>query len=210
MATHATAELDTLRPTQITLGMYQVREKMDVSAKPRSVAALKRFMAGHRIETVVGPGGALYIADHHHWARAWLELGWEQAPVDIIADLSGLSPGKFWKHMRALGHLHPYDEHGEHLTEKELPATVMTMRDDPYRSLAAFTRNAGAYRKPGNAYGDFRWAAFFRRHVEEDMHSIAGFARAMTVAITLARSSKARRLPGFVGACGKRGDGARR
>ncbi len=210
MATHATAELDTLRPTQITLGMYQVREKMDVSAKPRSVAALKRFMAGHRIETVVGPGGALYIADHHHWARAWLELGWEQAPVDIIADLSDLSPGKFWKRMRALGHLHPYDEHGEHLTEKELPATVMTMRDDPYRSLAAFTRNAGAYRKPGNAYGDFRWAAFFRRHVEEDMHSIAGFARAMTVAITLARSGKARRLPGFVGACGKRADGAHR
>ncbi|AZG16523.1 ParB-like protein [Cupriavidus pauculus] len=199
MATETTAELDTLRPTQITLGMYQVHEKMDVSARPRSPAAQKRFLAEHRIETVVGPGGALYIADHHHWARAWLELGWEEAPVRIIADLSHLSPGKFWKQMRALGHLNPYDEHGQHLTEKDLPATVMSMRDDPYRSLAAFTRNAGAYQKPGNAYGDFRWADFFRRCVEEDMHSIAGFARAMTVAIPLARSGKARRLPGYVG-----------
>lgn len=201
MVTHATAELATLRPTQITLGMYQVHEKMDVSGRPRSAAALRRFLEEHRIQTIVGPGGALYIADHHHWARAWLELGWEEAPVAIVDDLSHLAPGKFWKRMRALGHLHPYDEHGEHLSEKDLPATVMGMRDDPYRSLAAFTRNSGAYRKPGNAYGDFRWAALFRRHVAEDMESIAGFARAMTQAIPLARSSKARRLPGFVGKC---------
>ncbi len=31
------------------------------------------------------------------------------------------------------------------------------------------------------------------------MHSIAGFARAMTLAIPLARSSKARKLPGWIG-----------
>lgn len=201
MATHTTAELHTLRPTQITLGMYQVHEKMDVSDRPRTRAANKRFLEDHRIITIAGPGGALYIADHHHWARAWLELGWEEAPVAIIDDLGHLAPGKFWKRMRALGHVHPYDEHGEHLTPKDLPATLMGMRDDPYRSLAAFTRNAGAYRKPGNAYGDFRWAAFFRSHVAEDMHSIPGFARAMIQAIQLARSSKAKRLPGFVGPC---------
>ncbi|GJG95180.1 ParB/Srx family N-terminal domain-containing protein [Cupriavidus pauculus] len=200
-ATHTKAELDTLRPTQITLGLYQVHEKMDVSGRERSPAALQRFLNEHRIQTIAGPGGALYIADHHHWARAWLELGWHEAPVAIVDDLSDLPPGKFWKRMRALGHLHPYDEHGKHLTAKDLPSTVMGMRDDPYRSLAAFTRNAGAYRKPGNAYGDFQWAAFFRRHVAEDMQSIAGFARAMTVAIPLARSGKARKLPGFVGRC---------
>ena len=201
MTDKTTADLDTLRPTQITLGLYQVHEKMDVSARPRGQAARTRFMNSHRIQTIAGPGGALFIADHHHWARAWLELGWHQAPVEILDDLSALSPGKFWKRMRELGHLHPYDEHGKHLDAKALPATLMGMRDDPYRSLAAFTRNAGAYRKPGNAYGDFQWAAFFRRHVEEDMRSIAGFARAMTLAIPLARSSKARKLPGFVGKC---------
>ncbi|SDC73695.1 hypothetical protein SAMN05216345_103498 [Cupriavidus sp. YR651] len=201
MSRKAMAELDTLRPTQLTLGIYQVRQKMDISARPRNAAALRRFLRGHRIRTIAGPGGALYITDHHHWARAWLELGWRRAPVRIAADLSDLSPGQFWKRMRALGHLHPYDERGKRLDAGALPATVMGMRDDPYRSLAAFTRDAGAYRKPGNAYGDFSWAGFFRRHVEEDMHSIAGFARAMTVAIPLARSGKARRLPGFIGPC---------
>lgn len=201
MATDTMADLDTLRPTQLTLGLYQVRQKMDISAAPRDAAALRRFLASHRIQTVAGPGGALYIADHHHWARAWLELGWRRAPVTVVEDLSDLPVGKFWKRMHALGHVHPYDEHGKRLDTSALPATVMGMRDDPYRSLAAFTRDAGAYRKPGNAYGDFRWAGFFRRHVEEDLQSIAGFARAMTVAIPLARSSKARRLPGFVGKC---------
>jgi hypothetical protein len=201
MESHAMADLDTLRPTQMTLGLYQVRQKMDVSARPREPEALKLFLEQHRIKTIVGPGGALFIADHHHWTRAWLELGWRRAPVVILDDLSGLPPGKFWKRMRKLGHVHPYDEHGKLLDTGALPSTVMGMRDDPYRSLAAFTRMAGAYRKPGNAYGDFRWAGFFRRHVEEDMHSIAGFARAMTVAIPLARSSKARGLPGFIGRC---------
>ncbi len=201
MVTDAMADLDTLRPTQMTLGLYQVRHKMDITARPRKAAALKRFLEAHRIQTIAGPGGALYIADHHHWARAWLELGWRRAPVTVITDLSNLSPGRFWKRMRALGHVHPYDEHGKLLDASALPATVMGMRDDPYRSLAAFARDAGAYQKPGNAYGDFRWAAFFRRHVEEDLQSIAGFARAMTVAIPLARSGKAKRLPGFVGKC---------
>lgn len=201
MAKMETAELDTLRPTQLTLGFYQVHEKMDVSAQPREPDAMRKFLRSHCIRTIKGPGEALYIADHHHWARAWLELGWHTAPVCIDADLSDLSPSAFWKKMRALGHLHPYDEHGKRLDADALPSTVMGMRDDPYRSLAAFTRNAGAYEKPGNAYGDFTWAAFFRRHVEEDMHSIAGFARAMTLAIPLARSSKARKLPGWIGPC---------
>src|SRR5262249_45091506 len=102
------ADLDTLRPTQLTLGLYQVRQKMDISARPRDPAALRRFLECHRIKTIVGPGDALYITDHHHWARAWLELGWRRAPVKILDDLSELPPGKFWKRMRALGHLHPY------------------------------------------------------------------------------------------------------
>jgi len=211
--THAVARLESLRPTQLTLGMNQVLQKMDVTrdngtnarGKP-SPAASRRFARRHRICTIAGPGGALYIADHHHWARAWLELGWRRAPVTIIADLSELEPDVFWRRMRALGHLHPYDEHGELLGAADLPPNVMGMRDDPYRSLAAFARETGAYRKPGNAYGDFSWAGFFRNRIHEDVHSIAGFARALARAIRLARTRSARRLPGF---CGVEEDGRR-
>ncbi|SPC20755.1 ParB-like protein [Cupriavidus oxalaticus] len=199
---NAIAELARLRPTQLTLGYIHVSHKKEVTqrhADPRDRAALRRFMRRHRIKTVAGPGGSLYIVDHHHWARAWLELGYRKAPVRILRDLSELGPSAFWKRMRELGHIHPYDEHGKLQGHKALPPTVMGMRDDPYRSLAAFARAAGAYRKPGNAYGDFRWAGFLRDRVVQDLHSIAGFGLALSESIKLARSPKARRLPGFCG-----------
>ncbi|WP_454712683.1 ParB-like protein [Cupriavidus nantongensis] len=198
----AVAELARLRPTQLTLGYIHVHHKMEVTqrhADPEDGEALQRFMRRHRIKTVVGPGGALYIVDHHHWARAWLDLGYQLAPVQVLEDLSDLDPAAFWKRMHQLGHVHPYDEHGKRLGPRALPPTVRSMRDDPYRSLAAFAREAGAYRKPGSAYGDFCWAGFLRKRVEQDLHSIAGFGLALAEAIKLARSSRARRLPGFCG-----------
>jgi hypothetical protein len=193
------AALETLRPTQLTVGCYQVQQKKEVTMRTRSRGALRRLMRGHRIETIAGPGGVLYITDHHHWARAWCELGLRRAPVIVLADLGKLRMDKFWRKMLALGHVHPYDENGKRLGISALPESVSAMRDDPYRSLAAFARQAGAYRKPGNAYGDFSWAAFFRKHVQEDLRSVSGFAWGLSQACRLARGSKARRLPGYIG-----------
>ncbi len=101
--------------------------------------------------------------------------------------------------MRRLGHVHPYDEHGKLLDPKALPSTVRGMRDDPYRSLAAFAREAGAYRKPGSAAGEFSWAGFLRERVEQDLGSVAGFGLALAESIRLARSARAKRLPGYCG-----------
>jgi hypothetical protein len=205
----AIAALGALRPTQMSLGMLEVREKMDriiahgTDARGKtSLCAMRRFVRRHRIRVIVGPGGDLFIAGHHHWARALLELGWRHAPVKIIDDLGALAPDAFWRRMRTLGHLHPFDEHGKRRTPADLPPTLAGMRDDPYRSLAAFVRLAGAYRKPGNAYGDFTWANFLRAGIHEDMHSIAGFARAMSLGIRLAQGKRARRLPGYLGPLG--------
>ncbi|MCY1519253.1 putative ParB-like nuclease [compost metagenome] len=206
----AIAELARLRPTQLTLGYAHVSHKKEVTqrhAERNDRAGLRRFMRRHRIKTVAGPGGSLYIVDHHHWARAWLELGYQWGPVRILLDLSALNPAAFWMRMRQLGHVHPYDEHGKLHGRKALPPTVMGMRDDPYRSLAAFARLAGAYRKPGSAYGDFCWAGFLRDRVVQDHDSIAGFGLALSESISLARSGKARRLPGFCGGPANRKEG---
>ena len=62
------------------LGMEHVREKMHLtSATPQHERAA--FMREHALRVVRGPGGALHVIDHHHWARAWHELGIETAPV---------------------------------------------------------------------------------------------------------------------------------
>ncbi len=79
----AVAELARLRPTQITLGYTHMRDKMAVTRKHQDAgdrAALRRFLRSHRVKTVAGPGSALFIVDHHHWARAWSELGLRRAP----------------------------------------------------------------------------------------------------------------------------------
>jgi hypothetical protein len=147
----------------------------------------------------MGPHGRPYVVDHHHWARAWLELGHLEAPGTVVADLRHLDIGAFWEQMQALGHVHPYDEHGQRLDIQALPSTVLEMRDDPYRSLAAFARNAGAYRKPGNAYGDFQWAGLLRDNIDGRLDTIGGFALALARAVRLARSRKAKALPGYIG-----------
>ncbi|WP_420992019.1 ParB-like protein [Cupriavidus sp. 30B13] len=199
-------ELYALRPTQLTLGMDQVREKMRATLRhagtadaARADAALWAFLRRHPLKLVRGPQQGLHIVDHHHWARAWAELGYVHAPARLLLDLGHLAPDAFWRRMETLGHVHPYDEHGKRLTIAALPHNVMGMRNDPYRSLAAFARNAGAYRKPGSAYGDFQWAGLFREHIGGRLDTVGGFALALAQAIKLAQGSKARRLPGFTG-----------
>jgi hypothetical protein len=192
------ALIKALHPTQLTLGMDHVRQKMDASQAHRRT--FQQFAQRHPVKVVLGPKNQLYIIDHHHWARAWLELGKEQTPIVVVRDLHKLGKRAFWQRMSELGDVHPYDEHGVRQSISALPPTVAGMLDDPYRSLAAFARNAGGYRKPKGAYADFQWAAFFRRHVKGDLRTLHGFAQALADATRLARSRTARKLPGYRGA----------
>jgi hypothetical protein len=83
------------------------------------------------------------------------------------------------------------------------PPAIAEMRDDLYRSLEAFARMAGGYSKVKEAYSDFRWADFFRREIDGPLDTQDLFADALARAIRLARSNKARDLPGFVGCAAK-------
>lgn len=80
------ARLLELIPTQFALGMVQVRSKM---AQTRQMPASRQdaFMDKMAIAVVRGPGGRLHVVDHHHWSRAWVDLGFEKAPVNA----SGMS-----------------------------------------------------------------------------------------------------------------------
>jgi len=193
-----TAAVDALHPTQITVGAFHVSQKIHVTRRlpPDKRAA---FLASHPVHVVIGPGHALYVVDHHHWVRAWHDLGIEMVPVIVRKDLSDLPPREFWRHMVRHHLVHPYDEHGRRRPLSELPGDVHGMRDDPYRSLEAFAQRAGAYRKVRTAYPDFRWADFFRREIDGPFDTPHGFAVALVRAVRLARSGAARDLPGYIG-----------
>src|SRR5262245_16433984 len=65
--------LSSLRPLQGAVGLMEVMDKklqiLGNEGKER------RDLAYDPIKVVRGPGGDLYVTDHHHGARAWLEAG---------------------------------------------------------------------------------------------------------------------------------------
>src|SRR3954447_19063472 len=65
---HSIAIAD-LRPTQMTVGMREVRQK---SKEWRELPPAKRpaFLGRHMIPVVRGPKDRFFLIDHHHLARA--------------------------------------------------------------------------------------------------------------------------------------------
>jgi hypothetical protein len=190
--------LDALHPTQITVGAYHVAQKLHVTRRI-SPARRPAFLDRHRVHLVIGPEQVPYVVDHHHWVRAWQDLGLTHVPAIVRRDMSRLDPRGFWKWMVARHMVHHYDEHGKRRPLDELPESIHDMRDDPYRSLEAFVQLAGGYRKVRQAYPDFRWADFFRKHIQGPLDTPESFAAALVRAYRLARGAKARGLPGYIG-----------
>lgn len=184
-----------LLPTQLTVGMIEVRVKAKhlASLKPKE---LQQYLADHAMPVVTGPGGKQYITDHHHLARAALDAGIDNAFFSQEADLSSCRAEEFWREMDRNLWVHPLDENGVRHHYSLIPTDLKKLIDDVYRSLAAFVRNAGGYDKTPLPFAEFVWADFFRRNIAiEDVR--ANFDAAVETAIPLARSQRASRLPGY-------------
>jgi hypothetical protein len=181
----------------MTVGMIEVRDK------EKQLAALKSaeqadFLRAHALPAVVGPRGRLYITDHHHLARAALDAAAGKVFCEIEADLSRCELPAFWKEMEENSWVHPLDEHGVRHIYPKLPGRLADLIDDVYRSLACYVRNAGGYEKTGKAYAEFVWADFFRRNVAVEIVT-GDFEAAVRAAVPLARSNRAKNLPGYKG-----------
>lgn len=196
MDTQTTARIGALKPTQGAIGFEHMREKIAVTrAVPRE--QLPAFLHEHALRVVRGPDHALFVVDHHHWARAWRELGIDEAPVRIARDFSALDRIAFVSALREHGWLHAVDAQGNEASFDALPASIAAIPDDPYLSLAAFVRMAGIYDDPPEFNAKFAWADYFRTRIKGDFATIAGFAKALAQAIAASREDDARDLPGF-------------
>jgi len=190
------ARIDELKPTQGALGMEHVREKMRLtSEQPDDRRAA--FMDEHALRLVRGPGGTLHVIDHHHWARAWHELGIAVVPVSIACDFSDRDHDAFLAAMKEHGWIHPFDAQGNEISVEALPPSIAAMPDDPYLSLAAFVRMAGMFEDSPEFNAKFAWADYFRERIQGDFASTAGFAKALAQAVAASREDEARELPGF-------------
>ena len=191
---HPVAVTD-LCPTQITVGMREVREKRQ---RWKEVRRKAEFLGSHLIPVIHGHRDRYYVIDHHHLALALEQEGVEQVAITVVADLRKLDERSFWTYLDNRGWLHPYDDRGRRRSHEELPRRLSGLVDDPFRSLAGELRRIGGFAKDTTPFSEFLWADFLRRRVKRK-RIVNDFAAALEQAFQLAKSEESDYLPGWCG-----------
>lgn len=199
-------DIDDLHPTQLTLGMDEVRErtrKISQLAAPQLDALREEKAVPH----VIGPDKRIYMVDHHHFCRVMHDLG--QGTVllgETLADWSGLSLEKFWRKMEKSNRCWPIDIDGNRRPCIKIPAHIKDLTDNPWRTLARHVRG-DAYRVKEKVGGkdqgkvnflEFQWGNYYRsfmttRLLETDIRL------AEELAVKVSSFDEARDLPGYRG-----------
>ena len=186
-----------LRPTQITVGMREVKAKRKTW---RDHPERKRpdFLGKHLIPVIWGPKEEYYVIDHHHLALALHEEGVKNIATTVVADLRRLPRDAFWVFLDNRGWLHPFDARGRRRSYDEVPKRLTDLIDDPFRSLAGELRQSGGFAKDTTPFCEFLWADFLRRRIKRKV--IEGdFGHALEKALQWAKSRDAGYLPGWCG-----------
>ena len=187
-----------LRPTQMTVGMREVKEKRKRWREHNSKKKQGELLGSHMIPVVFGPDERYYVVDHHHLARALHDEGVKDILVTVIGDLRMVGKDAFWGVMDNKRWVFPYDAKGERRQFKDLPKSVADLKDDPFRSLAGELRRSGGFAKDTTPFSEFLWADFLRRQMSRKSVE-DNFAKAMERALELAKGDDATYLPGWCG-----------
>jgi hypothetical protein len=186
-----------LRPTQITVGMREVRAKQKGWRENKGKKG-REFLGKHMIPVILGPGDRHYVIDHHHLARALHEEGVKNVLVTVVANLSMVDRDTFWTVLDNRSWMHPFDDKGRRRDYKDIPKSVRDLVDDPFRSLAGELRRAGGFAKDTTPFSEFLWADFLRRRIKRKLVE-QDFDRAIITAMKFAKSQEAIFLPGWCG-----------
>jgi hypothetical protein len=202
-ASHSTplirVPITSLRPTQAAVGMRAVATKRQkVEKRARQRGRIDDYLGQRPIPSVLGPGGDLFMIDHHHLGLALWQAEVESAFVIVVEDLSVLPVAAFWRRMEADGRVYPFDGDGQRISPARLPRRLGGLRADAYRDLAWSVREAGGFHKTRAPYAEFVWADFLRPRISEQALR-RDYDGAVVKAVKLCRSRQAGGLPGFVG-----------
>jgi len=186
-----------LRPTQITVGMREVKAKRK-SWRNHPDRKKADFLGKHLIPVVWGPKDQYYVIDHHHLALALHQEGVKNIATTVVADLRRLPKDAFWIYLDNRGWLHPYDASGRRRSHTDVPRRMTELADDPFRSLAGELRESGGFSKDTTPFSEFLWADFLRRRIKRKILD-DDFPHALVRALKLAKSGDADFLPGWCG-----------
>jgi hypothetical protein len=186
-----------LRPTQITVGMREVREKRKRWQESQSRKGAE-FLGKHMIPVILGPKDRHYVIDHHHLGRALIDDGVDHVLVSVVADLRKLEKEAFWVFLDNRGWMHPFDDAGHRRGYQDIPKSLTDLVDDPFRSLAGELRVAGGYSKDTTPFSEFLWADFLRRRIKRKLVE-EDFPAALAKALEFAKAEATDFLPGWCG-----------
>ena len=186
-----------LRPTQITVGMREVKAKQKGWREKKGKKG-GEFLGKHMIPVILGPDDRHYVIDHHHLARALHEEGIKNVLVTVVANLRMVDRDTFWTFLDNRNWMHPFDDKGRRRHYKDIPKSVRDLVDDPFRSLAGELRRAGGFAKDTTPFSEFLWADFLRRRIKRKLVE-HDFDRAIITAMKFAKSQEAIFLPGWCG-----------
>lgn len=189
--------IDSLRPTQMTVGMREVLEKQKRWREHKGKKKAE-FLGKHMIPVILGPKERNYVIDHHHLARALHDEGQAEVYTSVVADLRALDRAAFWVVLDNRGWCHPYDQNGVRRGFDDIPDSIADLRDDPYRSLAGELRRLGGYSKETVPFSEFLWADFLRRRINRKAIE-RDFSAALEKALRFAKGPEAGYLPGWCG-----------
>jgi hypothetical protein len=203
---HNRAPILELRPTQIAVGMQQVEAKYR-KLKRVSKVALRTYLKARPVPCVRGPGGVLYIVDHHHLCCTVHKMGETFVLVDVVLDLSHdhVSDHEFWTAMHNNNYVCTQDQYGNPVDlarlPQMLPKTIEGLKNDPYRAMAAVIRKAGAFDKVWTPFVEFQWANHFRAINVPPLHTdqVEFTDAEVTAAVAAAGAHEASHLPGYKG-----------
>jgi hypothetical protein len=199
-------DLRTLQPLQGAVGMEEVRDKI---AKIELDPQKKRIdLAYDPIKIVRGPDGLLYVTDHHHGARAWIEARQKMGTCQIQTDRVSTDSTQFWADLKTLKLVRLADQNGAPITVAQLRLMKLeTLPDDPYRTLAYLVRKRNGFCRAlmtaeNKEFAQFEWADWLRKRPE--LNNPPGpngdwSKRKRDAAVALAKSVAAKDLPGYHG-----------
>lgn len=126
-------EITSLKPTQMTVGLREVKDKRRQWAAIREEKGAD-FLGHHMVPVVLGHKQRLYLVDHHHLALALHEEGVKHVLTSIVADLSHLGRQEFWSVMDHRNFVYPFDVDGVRHPIENLPKRIVDLEDDPFRA----------------------------------------------------------------------------
>jgi hypothetical protein len=173
--------LAALKPLQGAVGLGEVSKKTQDIADDEKKET--QDLADDPIKVVRGPDNALFVVDHHHGARAWLNAS-KTTGTCVIQDVLPTKVEDFRAELKKRNWVRLKNEEGKDITWDQLPAKLTDLPDDPYRTLAWMVRKEDGFCRalmtppPPPPFVEFIWADFFRSSTD------SGLTRAKVAAAT--------------------------